>query len=51
MVLVERLASDLIELATRQNSRFGLPQEKFSEAGREAPPIIQLKVSHGFRTG
>jgi len=47
---VERLASDLIELSTRQNFAFGWLEEPFSAVGRATLPVTQLKVSDGSRT-
>ena len=47
---VERLASDLIELSTRQILRIGWLEERFSAVGRAALPVTQLKASRGSRT-
>ena len=47
---VERLASDLIELSTRQNFALWLAEERFFAAGRAALPVTQLKASRGSRT-
>ena len=48
---VERLASDLIELSTRQNFAFlAACRGGFSAVGRAALPVTQLKVSRGSRT-
>ena len=48
---VERLASDLIELSTRQNFAFWLAvRSRFSAVGRAALPVTQLKASRGSRT-
>jgi hypothetical protein len=47
---VERLASDLIELSTRQHFAFWMAEERFFAAGRAASPVTQLKASPGLRT-
>jgi hypothetical protein len=46
---LDRLASDLIELSTRQNFPYWLAVAAFSKDGRAALPVIQRKVSHGSR--
>ena len=47
---VERLASDLIELSTRQHFAIGWLAERFFAAGRAAFPVTQRKASPGSRT-
>ena len=48
---VERLASDLIELSTRQNfAHLAGCRSRFSAVGRAALPVTQLKASRGSRT-
>ena len=46
---VERLASDLIELSTRQNLRFFWLVEGFFAVGRAVLPAISVKASRGSR--
>ena len=47
---VERLASDLIELSTRQNFAHWLTVDSFSAVGRAALRAKQPKASRGLRT-
>jgi hypothetical protein len=47
---VERLASELIELSTRQYFPHWLPGERFCAVGRAVPPVTQPKASLGSRT-
>ena len=48
---VERWASDLIELSTRQNFAIWLAGGEVFAAGREALPGIRSRVSRGLRMG
>ncbi len=48
---VERLASDLFELSTRQNFAIWLAVEKlFSRLGAQRLAVTRLKASRGSRT-